>query len=42
MREWLLVVAPLVPVIYFVIFPEELPRLFDWVIWTRYWITAFL
>ena len=31
MREWLLVVAPLVFVIYFLAFPEQLGPTVDWV-----------
>lgn len=31
MREWLLVVAPLVFVVYFLVFPDQLGTAVDWV-----------
>jgi hypothetical protein len=42
MREWLWVVGPFGPVIYFLVFPDQLPRLLDWLMWARYWIVSLL
>jgi hypothetical protein len=40
MREWIMVIAPVAVVLYFLIFPGQLPLLFDWLNSTGSWITA--
>jgi hypothetical protein len=38
MREWLLVIAPLTVVLYFLIFPEQVGPAWDWVTFATHWI----
>jgi len=40
MREWLLVIAPLTVIFYFLAFPEQLGPAVDWVRTAMYWITG--
>jgi hypothetical protein len=40
MREWLLVIAPLEMVVYFLVFPDQLRIIVDWTISPSNWVTA--
>ena len=40
MREWLLVIAPLTVVLYFLAFPDQLGPAVDWVRSATDWVTA--
>jgi hypothetical protein len=42
MQEWLLVIAPLTLVLYFLIFPEQLGPAWDCVAFATQWVMACL
>lgn len=38
MREWLLIIAPLTIVLYFLAFPDQLGPAWDWVAFATRWL----
>ncbi len=42
MREWLFVLAPLMVVLYFLVFPGQLGPAVDWLNAATHWVTASL